>query len=472
MGGVFTGRSTPPMQTTVNLPDSPDIPGSGGPTQITVPGQPIMRMSFLQSFLANLGPALSAGLAPSPGHPFGSGLGAALGGIEEQRRYNQTFGMQQQQTQSALASQATTRAYQQAETAKIQQLTPYEVQQAQLNNDMLAATTKFWTNPGNLDDAIQQATKSFTAMTPDEQAQIDAAKQQAQRDRKFDPINVAVRNISQDRLEEQRQGKSPEKQALQAYLTNPKLDPGVQKDAATFVAWKAKQQPAAMVIGNQLPQDALAQQAERYSQTGELPGELTRSPGTIAAIISLAAKLHPNQDLASNKATFAANKASLTKLQSNLDAVSAFENTAIRNLDQVVKTGAQIPDLGARFANVPVRAISGDILGTPQMAAFRTALLTAQTESAKVLNSANLSGVLSDEARKEAAKVLNGDLPFPAMLASINQLKTDFGNRHQSYAMQIADIQGRLHGAGNNAAPTQTPAGPSKFDPSKLPDWK
>jgi hypothetical protein len=66
--------------------------------------------------------------------------------------------------------------------------------------------------------------------------------------------------------------------------------------------------------------------------------------------------------------------------------------------------------------------------------------------------------VLSDKARKEAEDVLDGNLPFPAMMSSIDQLKTDFANRHQSYADQITAIQGRLKGGqANNAAPAVPP---------------
>lgn len=240
-----------------------------------------------------------------------------------------------------------------------------------------------------------------------------------------------------------------------AWLARPE---NKNKDAADFLAWKAKQSPAAITMQNMLPAgDALDQAAEKYSQTGQLPAGFNRSPQTTASIIKRSAELHPNQVLAANSAEYKANQSSLTSLQKNFDSVSAFENTAIKNLDQVALTGSKIPDLGARFANVPVRKITADMIGTPEMAQFRTALLTAQTEAAKVLGSANASGVLSDSARHEAQEVLDGNLPFPAMMATINQLKTDFGNRHQSYATQIADIKQRLSGGQQENNP-QPPA--------------
>ena len=195
---------------------------------------------------------------------------------------------------------------------------------------------------------------------------------------------------------------------------------------------------------------ALDQAAQSYLTTGQLPQGARGGVAGIAqnrAIMNRAAELDPSASIMGNKQTYQANTDSLKKLQTNFDQVNAFENTALKNLDQVAQAGAAVPDLSARFANVPVRMLNSQVIGTPEMARFRTALLTAQTEAAKVLSSSNASGVLSDSARHEAQDILDGNLPFPAMMASINQLKTDFGNRHQSYQDQINDIQGRMRGA-------------------------
>lgn len=429
-------------------PATPPFAGGSIPgLPIGQPGQPITRPSFLQAFLANLGPALAGGLAQTgdPRFPFGSGLPGALQGIQQQTQRNREFGLQQQQLAQQARAQASTQAYQAAETSRLQQLTPLDVKQKQLEGDLLQAQVGFFGNPSNLDNAVGSATQSLGKLTTAEQAQIDAAKQDARLKRSFDPITKAVTTISQDRIQTERGNLDPAKRELNDYLNNPNLDKGIKKDAATFVAWKAKQNPAAITLGNILPAgSALDQQAELYSQTHELPAGLTRSPGTTAAIIARAAQLHPDNVLAQSQAQFEGDKKSLANLQKNFDQVTAFENTAIKNLDQVAKTGAKVPDLGSRFANVPVRSINAKMLGTKEMAAFRTALLTAQTEAAKVLTSANANGVLSNQARDEAEAVLDGNLPFPAMMASINQLKTDFGNRHSAYQQQIDQIKGRM----------------------------
>ena len=244
------------------------------------------------------------------------------------------------------------------------------------------------------------------------------------------------------------------------------------KGPSDFLSWKAKLSPMAVVLGNMLgnagkgdfessnPVDIAA---KKYNETGgELPTNLSRSPGTTTAIIKRAAELSGGSDLASNKATFAANKSGLQKVQTQADVVGAFEKTAIKNLDQVIITGNQIPDLGVRFANVPIRMMNEKMIGTENMAKFKAALLTAQTETAKVLNSATGSGVLSDSARKELEDMLSGNLPYPAMVGAIKQLKTDMNNREQSYNIQIADIKKRMGGKAEEGGTKAT----HRFNPS------
>jgi hypothetical protein len=248
-----------------------------------------------------------------------------------------------------------------------------------------------------------------------------------------------------------RYGAPVEQQELQSYLTTPsvpgeKLAPP-QRTPASFLAWKAKQNPtAAIVTSNMLGGNnaALDQAAQRYSQTGELPAGFARSPGTTAAIIKRSAELHPDQDLASNKATFSADTAALKKVQTQFDSMTAFEGTALKNLDLYAETAKKIPDLGAKFANVPLRMITGNMIGTDNMAALNAARQTASSEVAKVLSSATGSGVLSDSQKKEAEDVINGNLPLSATLKVVATLKQDMANRHQSYQDDVDAIRGRM----------------------------
>lgn len=265
-------------------------------------------------------------------------------------------------------------------------------------------------------------------------------------------------------------GVAAEVQQQAAWLARPE---NKGKDAADFLAWKAKQSPMAMVMGNLLGNggsgSALDQAAQRYLESGEIPQGFGRSPGTTTAILNRAAQLDPNADIAANKVNLAANKTSLQNLQKSFDQVSAFEGTAQKNLDLFLDKLSQIPDLQVKFANIPLRRIDEHMIGSDNFQAMKAAQQTAAAEAAKVLSSANASGVLSDTQKKEAEQMLSGDLSYSAAQKVVATLKQDFANRHQSYQDQIADIQRRI--GKHEQTPEQNP--PTKpsgaFDWSKMP---
>jgi hypothetical protein len=242
------------------------------------------------------------------------------------------------------------------------------------------------------------------------------------------------------------------------------------KGPSDYVAWKAKQSPMALVMGNQLggPQNgqpgnpALDFAADNYRKTGQMPPEISRSPGTVMAIIQRAAQMDQQAGgggITSNKATLQANSESLKKLQTNFDQVSAFEGTAGKNLDLFINKLSNIKDLGVKFANTPLRMINEKMIGTDDYQAMKAAQQTAAAEAAKVLSSANASGVLSDTQKKEAEDMLSGNLSLSSAKKVVETLKQDFSNRHQSYQQQIKDIQDRIKGAGGST-PSSTQSDP------------
>ena len=247
-----------------------------------------------------------------------------------------------------------------------------------------------------------------------------------------------------------------------------KKNPG--KGASDYKLWTLQHAPMAMVMGNMFGQNdpGLDLAANNYRQTGQMPAGMARSPGSTKAIIDRAAALDQSAGgagIAANKAVLGSYTDALKKLQTNFSQVQAFEQTAEKNMDLLQTTAQKIPDLGTRYANIPVRMISASMIGSDNMAAFKTALNTAQTESAKVLNSSNASGVLSDSARHELQDVIDGNVPYSAMVASLNTLKQDMANRTQAYNQQIGDLQTRIKGGAQLAPAAQPGQQPAATDP-------
>lgn len=152
---------------------------------------------------------------------------------------------------------------------------------------------------------------------------------------------------------------------------------------------------------------------------------------------------------------------SLKKLQSNFDSVSAFENTAGKNLDTFLQTAKGVVDSGSPLINSPLRRVSGQMAGSDKQAAFNAARTTALTEIAKVLNSSNASGVLSDSARHEVEGLIGPDATLKQIYSAAKILRTDMSNRHTAYQDQINEIKGRLKG--QTASDSNTPPPDAKI---------
>jgi hypothetical protein len=248
-----------------------------------------------------------------------------------------------------------------------------------------------------------------------------------------------------------------DKAEMADFIKNPPK--GYKGTPQDFARWKASLSPTisfnlAAKAGGGLTDAATDQAAEIYHLTGRLPAG-SRGRDTLAQnrkIMNRAAELYPGS-MAADSAEYAANKESLRKLQAQFDAVTAFESTAEKNINRLLQTMKNIPDLGTRFANVPLRMVSERMIGAESMARFRADLITAQNEAAKVLNSANAQGVLSDSARAELQEIANGNLPNKSLAAAFEEITNDMHNRKQAYSEQIKDIQKRLPagGGGGNA---------------------
>ncbi len=192
---------------------------------------------------------------------------------------------------------------------------------------------------------------------------------------------------------------------------------------------------------------AFDQAAEKYWTSGVLPPAGRGGPALAMnkALMNRAGELHPEGSLAANSAEYKANSESLVKLQANLDQVSAFESTAIKNLDMFTGLAKKAIDTGVPLANAPLRSAAG-LLGSKDQASFEAARQVAVNEIAKVTSSPWLAGQLSDTARKEVASFIPASATVGQIMSLADTLKKDMSNRHVSYQQQIEDIKGRLGG--------------------------
>lgn len=203
--------------------------------------------------------------------------------------------------------------------------------------------------------------------------------------------------------------------------------------------------------------DALDKDAEMLA----VSGDYKRMPGKIGAAYDLAVRkrsteLYPDASRAADKGQYAANVNSLRKAQQSADSIDAFENTALKNLDNFLQVAHGVVDVGSPMFNAPLRSIAKNIGGGPRAAQFEAARQVAVQEIGKVLGGAVQGGAITDSQRHEVEGLLSGNASLAQLEAVAQTLRQDMTNRKTSVAQQIEAIQGRM--SGKKAPPTAAPA--------------
>ncbi len=201
--------------------------------------------------------------------------------------------------------------------------------------------------------------------------------------------------------------------------------------------------------GMDLTPQALDDYATQLHTTGAMPSGLGQGQAATAMRVKIAnraAEMFGGTDLAVTRAGYGANTKSLTKQQSQADAMNAFESTALANLDTFLEQAEKVVDVGSPLFNAPGREFAARVSGDPNMAAFNAARQTAVQEIGKVLSGALGGTAISDSARHEVEGLLGPDSSLAQIRAAAQILKRDMANRKKAVEGQLDETRGRISG--------------------------
>lgn len=216
---------------------------------------------------------------------------------------------------------------------------------------------------------------------------------------------------------------------------------------------------------SQFTQEGLDLAATQYATTGQMPPLGMGAANARAAVINRAGELFPDLNIGQQAAQFAANRQSLTNAQKMYDAVTAFEKTASNNANVMMQIARKLTDTGSPLLNRPWRAVEQQVGGNRDLAAFAAARRVVVTEYARIVANPNLTGVLSDSARREMEDVLSGNATIPQMVQVMDVLRQDAENRRTALGEQIGAIQERIPVGGRetSTSPGEAPPAPRGF---------
>lgn len=140
------------------------------------------------------------------------------------------------------------------------------------------------------------------------------------------------------------------------------------------------------------------------------------------------------------------------------ETLKPFAEMAEKNADVLEKKMQDVTNLGAPFLNTPIREIEQKFGGNTNVTAFKAAMMPVQADFARILNSPNGGGVLSDNARHEMQAAISPGATPGQIKAALDVFRTDARNRKQSYEQQLQDLKGKTVVTGNQPQ-TQNAAG-------------
>ena len=307
--------------------------------------------------------------------------------------------------------------------------------------------------------------QTYHSLTPAEQL---ANKQAGVRDavRKFaaDPMNASYLKDNPDF-----QSEMLAHELFQVPYTQERVDSLVAQDYAVLqdktasAADKAaaKQRielihrpPAAAGAGiaGGLTGDSLVNMARMYNNGVPL-GQVAPGMGNASAAMRIAvvnkatelAKLEGAPGMTAGRlASLKADTKSLLDLQGRSDQLEAFENTAKKNLQLMYDQMQKLVDTGSPLLNLPIREAQKKASGNVEVAGFNAAQRVALNEVAKITSNPNMTGVLTDEARNEASKLVPEGATLPQAKRVLDLLYRDMDNRVLSNHQQLQTIHNRI----------------------------
>jgi hypothetical protein len=165
-------------------------------------------------------------------------------------------------------------------------------------------------------------------------------------------------------------------------------------------------------------------------------------------------------ELAGLRASIKGEASSVNKVIPQLNNINAFDQLARANGQRLLDLVGSVDTTGVPALEGYIRAIKARG-GSPDTNEFNSVLNSFQTEAARILNNPGLTGVLSDHARQDMQKVVDGSLDGPSLRRVINRVFTEIDIRRTSLeqAVQGAKTSMQIPGLGGGTPQNPPPAG-------------
>lgn len=229
-------------------------------------------------------------------------------------------------------------------------------------------------------------------------------------------------------------------------------------------AQAAQRTAAATGGGVELTPEARTSAAQRYRIDGTLPTNLGRgnqgSKNTISILNEAAQLASASGDSAEEqRIRQIANRAStqaLGQLSKQEATVGAFEKNFNKNADLAIQQSAKVDRTGVPVINRWLLAGKKNLAGDPDVAVLDTAIKASVNEYTKIISGSMGNAAMAEGEIKKVEGLLSSASTDKQVIAVLNFMKKETGNRMTSFAEQKAELTRGMRGA-----PAAAPAAPA-----------
>lgn len=195
-----------------------------------------------------------------------------------------------------------------------------------------------------------------------------------------------------------------------------------------------------------LSDESLNNMAAYYILNGRLPIGMSRmGQDAQQAVINRASEMAAKadmtpEDLAAAGPVTKQKLGALMALEKQRNAIQAYEGMLDQNMEILKDLSKDVTRSGSPYLNRPILWLKQNAAGDPKVAEYLFQVQTVATETARILNNPNLSGQLTDSARKELRDIIDGSLTPEQLEAVLNRAQSDVRNRSKSLDSQVDKV--------------------------------
>ena len=134
-------------------------------------------------------------------------------------------------------------------------------------------------------------------------------------------------------------------------------------------------------------------------------------------------------DVGTNRAKRVANQAALTQITKDITTIKPFAAMLDQNADILKGLAKKIIKTQSPLANRPLNWLQNNAAGDPDVAEFLAQMKLVQVEAARVIQNPRLVGQLTDEAQRELAQIVNGEMSLSATDRVLDRIINDSQRR-------------------------------------------